>query len=1180
MTLPSRGAAKDPVCGMEVDPGAPRGESSKHEGETYYFCSSSCRAKFIQNPNRFINPSPSQPVTLLQEDDREYTCPMHPEVHQRGPGSCPLCGMALEPVEFSAEEKEDPELKEMTRRLKISAALTLPVFILSMKEFWQPLQMILSAPVVVWGGQPFFERGMRSFKTLRLNMFSLISLGTAVAFLYSVVATIFPGLFPAVMRTHHGAIGVYFEAASVIITLVLLGQVLELRARGQTGDAIRSLMKLAPQTAVQILGDGREKDVTLDQVHPGYRLRVRPGAQVPVDGLVLEGHSSIDESMLTGESLPVEKSVRDRVSAGTLNGNGSLVIEARGVGEKTLLAQIVRSVSDAQRSRAPIQRLADVVSSYFVPMVIATALGAGAAWMKWGPEPVLAYAVVSAVAVLIIACPCALGLATPMSIMVAVGRGAQAGVLVKNAEALELLESVDTLAFDKTGTLTEGRPRLVSIQRQPAFQDRELVLWAAAVEKHSEHPLAAAVVAGARERGVDYVPNAQEFQSWPGRGVEGMVQGRRVSIGNERFFTERGTSTDALVPDTQAARRRGEAVLWMAVDGKPAAVLGVRDPLKPFVKETIAALQAQGLRLVMLSGDHPDTAHAVAAELNIGEVRAGLLPDEKAEALKRFAREGRRAAYAGDGINDAPALAAARVGIAMGNGTDIAIQSAGITLVKGDLRAILRAIRLSRSTLQNIRQNLFFAFIYNALGVPVAAGILYPFFGILLSPMIASAAMSLSSVSVIANALRLRKATLALLLGLSLSSIASSAEMPHDPTAHSAHEGHTMGMNGFYGSYPMTREASGTAWQPESSPYQGLHVMAGDWALMFHGAVYGIYDNQGSDRGDEKGFSNSMFMTMAQRQLGPGTLGLKSMLSFDPAMGKSGYPLLLQTGETADGHEGLIDRQHPHDLFMELSASYSLPVGEDQSVFGYFGLPGEPALGPATFMHRFSGVDNPQAPISHHWLDSTHITFGVATVGYIWKGVKLEGSTFKGREPNQYRWDMEEPEFNSYSGRVTVNPTANWSMQTSLGYLKSPEQLEPEVTQHRVTASATYNRPFRRANWQTTAAWGQNNLTSGARVDAYLVESAFVFDQRHTVFARVERAEKNELFAHHSPREGEIFTVHQASLGYIRDFWMSEHTSLGVGGVGTAILLPASLESTYGEKNPLSFMLFVRLRLL
>lgn len=704
----------------------------------------------------------------------KHTCPMHPEVVQDGPGSCPLCGMDLEPMEISAEEEgESPELGDFKRRLGWSAALTIPLALLSMGEMFAAeafarllphgafnwLQLALAAPVVLWGGLPFFKRGKDSVTSGNLNMFTLIALGTGIAFLYSALATALPSLVPAEFSGHNGP-AVYFEAAAVIVTLVLLGQVLELQARGRTGEAIRSLLKLAPKTARLVREDGSEADVELGEVKAGDLLRVRPGGQVPVDGVVSYGAGVVDESMLTGEPLPVEKAPGDAVSAGTLNSAGSFVMEARGVGAQTLLAQIVALVAQAQRSRAPIQRLADSVSRLFVPAVIAVAAATAAAWAWFGPEPAAAYALVNAVAVLIIACPCALGLATPMSIMVATGRGAQAGVLVRSAEALEAFESVDTLVLDKTGTLTEGRPRLSALIALDGADEASLLRLAASLEKASEHPLAEAVLEGARERGIKLIPEARGFVSESGRGLHGTVEGREVALGNAALMEARGVSTRDAALRAGRLRAEGMTVLYLAIDGALAGLLGVSDRVKAGAEEAVAALKASGLRLVMLTGDHRDTAQAVASRLGITEVHAGVLPDGKEAVVAALKAEGRTVAMAGDGVNDAPALARADVGIAMGTGADVAMQSAGITLVKGDLRGILRARALSRATMRNIRQNLFFAFVYNLLGVPVAAGVLYPHFGILLSPMLAGAAMSLSSVSVIVNALRLRRTPL------------------------------------------------------------------------------------------------------------------------------------------------------------------------------------------------------------------------------------------------------------------------------------------------------------------------------------------------------------------------------------------------------------------------------------
>ena len=699
----------------------------------------------------------------------EWTCPMHPEIVQDAPGDCPKCGMALEPRTIQAEEEENPELADMTRRFWISTVLTVPLVVLTMGRYFPGTwiadfmatgfgpwtELILATPVVLWGGWPFFVRGYYSIIHKSLNMFTLIGLGTGVAYAYSVVATVTPEIFPASFRQEGGHVGVYFEAAAVIVTLVLLGQVLELRARSKTGAAIKALLGLAPKTARRIEPDGTEHDVPLDQVQPGDRLRVRPGEKVPVDGTVVEGRSSVDESMISGEPIPVEKGPGAKVVGATVNGTGGLVMEAERVGAETMLSQIVQMVAEAQRSRAPIQRLADVVAGWFVPAVVVIAVVTFVVWGLWGPEPAMAYALINAVAVLIIACPCALGLATPMSIMVAAGKGATSGVLFKNAEAIEKLREVDTLVVDKTGTLTVGRPKLVTVAPGPGSDENDLLRLAAALERGSEHPLAAAIVAGAEARGVG-IPSAEEFDSITGKGVTGQVDGRRVALGNRALLTQLGVDPGALAEQAETLRADGQTVMFVTVDGRPAGLLGVADPIKETTPQAIETLHRAGVRIVMLTGDSRTTAEAVAGKLGIDEVVAEVLPDQKVDAVKRFQQEGRVVAMAGDGINDAPALAQAEVGIAMGTGTDVAMESAGVTLVKGDLTGIARARRLSQATMRNIKQNLFFAFIYNALGVPIAAGVLYPVFGILLSPIIAAAAMSFSSVSVVGNALRLR----------------------------------------------------------------------------------------------------------------------------------------------------------------------------------------------------------------------------------------------------------------------------------------------------------------------------------------------------------------------------------------------------------------------------------------
>ena len=759
----------DPVCGMTISPADSVGEV-EHGGRTYYFCNDSCLERFTANPQQFVGPAAERDASHVPADpEAEYTCPMHPEVRRKGPGSCPICGMALEPVHVSLEEQPNEELEDMSRRFRWSLVLAVPILFVMVDEFLpgQPLharvgarllnwiELALATPVVLWGGWPFFARGWASLVNRHLNMFTLIALGVGAAYGFSVVATFAPDLFPHSFRMG-GAVAVYYEPAAAIVVLVLLGQVLELRARSRTSTAIRSLLGLAPKTARRIDGDGTERDVPLADVYVRDRLRVRPGERIPVDGVVVEGSSSIDESMVTGESIPVEKVVGDKVTGGTVNGTGTLVIEAQRVGSDTLLAQIVRMVSEAQRSRAPIQRLADTVSGWFVPAVVVVAILTFIAWSLAGPEPRLAYALVNAIAVLIIACPCALGLATPMSIMVGTGRGAEAGVLFRNAEALELLEQITTLVVDKTGTLTEGRPRLVTVAPQPPLDETTFLRLTASLESVSEHPLAEAIVAGARERQISLLP-VQQFASATGKGVTGRIEGRSVAIGNMRYLEELGVDPGPLRARAEELRFGGQTVMFAVVDGAAAGLVGVADPVKPTTREAIDALRRERVKVVMLTGDNHTTAEAVAKAVGIDAIEADVLPDQKAAVVKRLQARGERVAMAGDGINDAPALAQAHVGIAMGTGTDVAMESAAVTLVKGDLRGIVRARRLSRATMKNIRQNLFFAFVYNVLGVPIAAGVLYPVFGWLLSPMIASAAMTFSSVSVIGNALRLRK---------------------------------------------------------------------------------------------------------------------------------------------------------------------------------------------------------------------------------------------------------------------------------------------------------------------------------------------------------------------------------------------------------------------------------------
>jgi Cu+-exporting ATPase len=828
-------AVKDPVCGMNVDPATAK-HRLEHAGKSYHFCCGHCAEKFKVDPRKYLTPAtrpnssllvtlgapairpapapvtssasspgnyvcpmcpkvreskpgpcPSCGMALESETPfaatrTEYTCPMHPEIVRPAPGSCPICGMALEPRTVPATEEENPELRDMTRRFWVSAALTVPLLAIAMADMlpgmpvehalsggrlrWVNLawinlawiELLLASPVVLWGGWPFFQRGWASIVNRSTNMFTLIAMGTGVAYLFSLTATVFPGIFPASFGNMNGTPPVYFEAAAAIVTLVLLGQVLELRARSRTGAAIRALLDLSPKTA-RLLRDGTEHDIPLDQVKPGDRLRVRPGEKIPVDGIVLEGTSSVDESMLTGESMPIAKEPGSRVIGATVNATGSFIMRAERVGRETLLARIVQMVSQAQRSRAPIQRLADRVAAWFVPAVVASAALTFIVWSFLGPEPRLAHALVNAVAVLIIACPCALGLATPMAIMVGTGRGARAGVLIKNAEALEVLEKVNTLVFDKTGTLTEGKPTVESVVTVSGGVETELIHLVASLEQGSEHPLGSAIVAAAKENNIT-LASVTDFQSHPGQGITGKVNGKTVAAGNEELFHQLQLSMDALRLKAEDLRRDGQTVIFAAVDGQPAGLMGIADPIKPSTPQALRDLKAAGLRIVMLTGDSHGTAKAVAAKLGIDDFEAEILPDKKSEAVRRLQKQGRTVAMAGDGVNDAPALAQADVGIAMGTGTDVAIESAGVTLVKGDLAGILRARKLSQATMRNIRQNLFFAFLYNLLGVPIAAGLLYPFFGILLSPILAATAMSFSSVSVITNSLRLRKAEL------------------------------------------------------------------------------------------------------------------------------------------------------------------------------------------------------------------------------------------------------------------------------------------------------------------------------------------------------------------------------------------------------------------------------------
>ncbi len=807
---------KDPVCGMEIEEAEAKAKET-YNGKTYHFCSTNCRDKFVNSPENFVHEehkhhehTTSVEEPLKTSEEAEYTCPMHPEVRQKGPGNCPKCGMALEPVvptvkkapegetlwtcpmhpeiikdspgncpicgmalepkTVSAEEEENPELVDMTRRFKLGVVLTIPLLIIAMGEYVPGLsnlldmlpsgvlkwaELILATPVVLWSGWPFFVRFWQSLVNKSPNMFTLIGLGVGVGYIYSVVATVFPGIFPEAFRDAEGGVGVYFEASAVIVVLVLLGQVLELRARSKTGAAIKALLGLAPKTARRIK-DGVEEDIPLEHVQPGDLLRVRPGEKIPVDGVVVEGTTSVDESMVTGEPIPVTKGPGDKVIGATVNGTGSIVIKAEKVGADTLLSQIVKMVAEAQRSRAPIQKLADVVAKYFVQIVVAVAVATFVVWAWIGPDPKMAHALINAVAVLIIACPCALGLATPMSIMVATGKGATMGVLFKNAEAIEIMRKVDTLVVDKTGTLTEGRPKLVKVYPAEGMDEKELLRYASSVEQASEHPLAEAIVRGAKEKGIE-PEKIEEFDSVTGKGVKGKVQGHEVSLGNQKLLEDLGIDVTALNRVAQEMRTEGQTVMFVAVDGKPAGLIGVADPIKETTPLAIKELHEEGIRVVMMTGDNKTTAEAVARKLGIDDVIAGVLPDQKAEKVKELQAQGRIVAMAGDGINDAPALAQAHVGIAMGTGTDVAMESAGVTLIKGDLMGIVKARKLSRATMRNIKQNLFWAFAYNSLGVPIAAGVLYPFFGLLLSPVFAAAAMSFSSVSVVGNALRLKR---------------------------------------------------------------------------------------------------------------------------------------------------------------------------------------------------------------------------------------------------------------------------------------------------------------------------------------------------------------------------------------------------------------------------------------
>jgi P-type Cu+ transporter len=758
---------KDPVCGMMIDSKTAKGGSFDHAGETFYFCSTKCNDKFQADPKKYLAPSKKQTEKI--DSEAIYTCPMHSEIRQKGPGNCPICGMALEPEEVTLDETTNPELVDFTKKLKVSVPLTVPLLLLAMSDLipGQPvqhaipawlnagIQFLLATPVVLWAGFPFFERGWASLKSRHFNMFTLIALGTGVAYIFSLVGTFFPSIFPESLKIHGGMVPLYFEAAAVITVLVLVGQVLELRARSQTGNAIRALLGLAPKSARKVNSDGSEEDISVEQIQVGDLLRVRPGEKVPVDGEVVEGRSVVDESMITGEPIPVEKNKKDTVTGATVNGTGTFVMKTLRIGSDTLLSQIVKMVSQAQRSRAPIQKLADTVSGYFVPAVVLISILTAIVWFFFGPEPRLTHAIINAVAVLIIACPCALGLATPMSIMVGTGRGATLGVLIKNAEALEVLEKITTLVVDKTGTLTIGKPKLAIIKTLSGFKENDTLEMVASLEKASEHPLGEAIVKGAIERKLS-IKSVTEFESFTGMGVKGKVDAHTILVGNKKLLEKFSVDSSELVQIAKDLQSEGHGALLVAIDKKPAAVMAVKDPIKESAKPAIDYFHTKGVQVIMLTGDNRQTAEVVAREMGIDSIEAEVLPQQKSEIIKKLQSEGKIIAMAGDGINDAPALAQADIGIAMGTGTDVAMESAGITLVKGDLGGIVRAHRLSHATMRNIRQNLILAFGYNTLGIPLAAGVLYPFFGILLSPMIASLAMSLSSVSVIGNALRLR----------------------------------------------------------------------------------------------------------------------------------------------------------------------------------------------------------------------------------------------------------------------------------------------------------------------------------------------------------------------------------------------------------------------------------------
>ncbi|HYY99152.1 MAG TPA: heavy metal translocating P-type ATPase, partial [Pyrinomonadaceae bacterium] len=1131
------------------------------------------------------------------------------------------------------EEARREEARDLKRRFVVAVALSLPVLVIAMSHGTIPFlnvswinwaQLALATPVVFYCGAPFYRGAWAALRHGAADMNTLIATGTGAAFLYSLVATVAPRFVAAGSASHgmntpggmfmngEGAAAqmapVYFEAASVIIALILLGRLLEARARGKTADAVRKLAGLSARTARVVREGGRREDVPVEQLTPGDLIVVRPGEKVPTDGVVTEGRSAVDESMLTGESLPAEKGPGDEVVGATVNRTGSFTFRATRVGRDTVLQQIVRMVEEAQGRRAPIARLADTVSGYFTPAVICVAIITFVVWFVAAPEGArLSAALVHAVSVLIIACPCALGLATPTAVMVGTGRGAQLGVLIRGGEALETVQKVQTVVLDKTGTITEGRPNVTDVFASEGFDADELLRLAASVESASEHPLGEALVRRAEERGLP-LARVENFDAVAGQGVEAEVEGRRVIVGNLKLMTERGVTLDGLEGLAASLAARAKTPVYVALDGRAAGLVGIADRVKAESEEAIAALKALGLEVVMLTGDDRRTAEAVAREVGVGRVLAEVLPAGKADAVKSLQAEGRRVAMVGDGVNDAPALAQADVGIAMGTGADVAIEAADVTLVRGSLRGVVTAFALSRRTMRVIKQNLFWAFAYNALGIPLAAGVFYPLTGWTLTPVFASAAMALSSVSVVTNSLRLRRANVAgfdsrkfaraLSLAAALVAVSATAAAQHEghdmhkqapqptpsparpasneapkpsptPTPspapakagdsmegmdHSSHAGDMPGMNhaasgGDAGGLmvmsdggmgvrvgaseanvmPMGQMGSGTAWQPTSTPMHMWHRAKGEWLLMLHGEAKLGVNRQGGPRGVTKFESQNWVMPMAFRRVGRGTLQLRGMFSAEPlTFSGAGSPQLFQAGESYRGR-ALVDFQHPHDLFMEMSATYTLPLGERGSWYGCVGMPGEPALGPVAFMHRASASENPTAPLAHHLQDSTHISYGVFTTGFTYRWLKLEGSVFNGREPDERRYNLEFNPWNSRSFRVTVAPDRNWAVQYSYGLLKNPEFFEPGDT-HRQTASLQYNRPLARGNLAAAFVWGRNRETHGGhtfRLNGYTAEATWNFRTRNYLYTRLELVD----------REGEDLLTHDElhDLGFAED---------------------------------------------